>query len=696
MSGDSQRLADTPIARLHGAGPRVAQRLALIGVHTVQDLLFHLPFRYQDRTRITPIAASRVGQELLIVGEIRTTRVTFGRRRSLLVTLADSSGMLTVRLFHFSASQQAQLQTGITMRCFGEVRRGPSGPEMVHPEYRVANAAAELVLDDRLTPIYPTTEGVGQALLRRFTDQALELLEQGAVQELLPSSIVEKLQFTALKSALQSVHRPSPEVSLERLNSDGHPGIQRLAFEELTAQQLALKRLRRDLDRKKAPIIKPHGSLVERFSASLPFALTQAQQRVSKQIATDLTHDHPMHRLLQGDVGSGKTVVAAIAALAAIEAGFQVAIMAPTEILADQHLRTFRNWFEPFDLQITWLSGKLTAATRRKAHMAIAGGDSHLIVGTHALFQNDVEFLKLGLMVVDEQHRFGVDQRLALRNKGASSAGIPHQLIMTATPIPRTLAMAAYADLDTSVIDELPAGRSPVDTAVMPQERRADVVARVHKACMQGQQAYWVCTLIDESEALQAQAAEDTCKELRDALPELTVELVHGRMKSAEKERVMQLFSAGEIDLLIATTVIEVGVDVANASLMIIENSERLGLSQLHQLRGRVGRGARKSVCVMLYRGPLSVTARSRLEVMRATTDGFEVAQRDLELRGPGEVLGTRQTGALKLRVADLVRDQALLATASDAAQTIITQHSGQVDALIERWIGDNVHYADV
>jgi ATP-dependent DNA helicase RecG len=662
----------------------------------VQDLLFHLPFRYQDRTRITPIASARIGQEVLVQGEIRSTRVTFGRRRSLMIVIVDGGGLLTIRLFHFSASQQAQMQTSLHMRCFGEVRRGPQGLEMVHPEYRIVHDATAADLDDQLTPIYPTTEGVGQTLLRRFTDQALELLERGAVEELLPESVLQQLQFTSLTSALQSVHRPSPEVSLERLNSDGHPGIQRLAFEELTAQQLALKRLRRELDRNPAPVVETSGEFEQRFRAELPFELTAAQHRVSEEIRIDMRRAHPMHRLVQGDVGSGKTVVAAIAALHAIEAGLQAAIMAPTEILAEQHLRNFSQWLAPLGLTVTWLSGKLTPATRRKTRAVIAQGDTHLVVGTHALFQDDIEFARLGLVVVDEQHRFGVDQRLALRNKGSSELGVPHQLIMTATPIPRTLAMAAYADLDTSVIDELPAGRQPVETAVIPEERRADIVERVHGACAQGQQAYWVCTLIDESDALQAQAAEDTRNELGQALPDLNVELIHGRMKPAEKEQIMARFSAGDIHLLIATTVIEVGVDVPNASLMIIENSERLGLSQLHQLRGRVGRGARKSVCVLLYRGPLSANARARLDVMRSTTDGFVVAQRDLELRGPGEVLGTRQTGVLKLRVADLIRDQALVPKAGDAANTIMNDHPQHVDALIGRWVGENVHYADV
>jgi ATP-dependent DNA helicase RecG len=614
----------------------------------------------------------------------------------LLAVIADASGALTIRFFHFSAAQEAALKPGLPMRCFGEVRRGPSGLEMVHPEYRVGEPGVAPELDDRLTPVYASTEGVGQNTWRRLTDQALVLLERGAVEELLPRAVLQRFDFPPLDVALASVHRPSPEVSLERLNNDGHPGVRRLAFEELTAQQLALKRLRRQLDRKPAPRIDPAGELAARFERALPFALTGAQRRVSDQIARDLARPHPMHRLLQGDVGSGKTVVAALAILRAIESGHQAALMAPTELLAEQHHQTFAQWLEPLGVAVTWLSGRLGAAARRRAREAAAAGSSPLVVGTHALFQDGTTFARLGLVVVDEQHRFGVDQRLALRNKAAPGEGMAHQLIMTATPIPRTLAMAAYADLDTSVIDELPPGRTPVDTAVVPETRRADVVQRVHAACAGGQQAYWVCTLIDESDALEAQAAEDTRDELARALPDLRVALVHGRMRPAEKEAVMARFKAGEIQLLVATTVIEVGVDVPNASLMIIDNAERLGLSQLHQLRGRVGRGARKSVCVMLYRAPLGATARARLEVMRNTTDGFEVAQRDLELRGPGEVLGTRQTGLLKLRVADLVRDHALVPQAADAADMILAQHSAQVAPLIRRWVGDGVHYAHV
>ncbi len=693
---DPRALATQSVTTLRGVGSKVVDRLGAIGIRTVQDLLFHLPYRYQDRTRLSPIGTLRPGQEALVRGEIRSARVGFGRRRSLQCLVADASGAVTVRFFHFSESQRASLKVGLHMRCFGEARRGPKGIELVHPEYRVLPANAALELDDRLTPVYSVTQGVGQATLRRLIDQALDLLERGAVEELLPPGVLRRFDFPPLATALESVHSPTPEVSLERLNSDGHPGIRRLAFEELTAQQLALKRLRRSLDRQPAPVIDPPGELPADFVRTLPFKLTEAQKRVDREIARDLSRPHPMHRLLQGDVGCGKTVVAAIAALRVIEAGFQSVVMAPTEILAEQHFRNLDAWLTPLGVPVGLLSGRRSAATRREARGAAASGDSRLVVGTHALFQDETAFHRLGLVVVDEQHRFGVDQRLTLRNKGASALGVPHQLIMTATPIPRTLAMAAYADLDTSVIDALPPGRTPVETAVVPDTRRADVLARVHAACSRGQQAYWVCTLIDESDALEARAAEETRDDLAAALPDLEVGLVHGRMKAAAKEAMMSRFVDGQIQLLVATTVIEVGVDVPNASLMIIENAERLGLSQLHQLRGRVGRGERQSVCVMLYRGPLSDTARSRLDVMRSTNDGFRVAQRDLELRGPGEVLGTRQTGMLKLRVADLARDQSLVPRASAAADMILAEHPDRIGPMVRRWVGDGVHYADV
>ena len=684
------------ITQLRGAGPRIAERLRSIGIKTVQDLLFHLPYRYQDRTRINPIGGLLPGQEILVQGEIQAAQVAFGRRRTLVCGISDGTGLLHLRFFHFSRAQQATLHKGVTIRCFGEARRGRTGLEMVHPQYRLLTPGQTLPVEASLTPIYPAADGLNQKLLFSLSEQALAALGNEEVEELLPRQLLQRFGFPTLKEALVSVHRPSPDISLADLNQQGHPGVQRLAFEELLAQHLCLRRLRQALDQQPAPLIRATGDKSRALLRLLGFELTSAQQRVIREILSDLQRPNPMHRLLQGDVGSGKTVVAALAALAAIEAGYQVALMAPTEILAEQHLHNFNSWFAALGLAPGWLTGKLGAAPRRATLAAIAAGDIPLVIGTHALFQEGVNFARLGLVIVDEQHRFGVEQRLALRNKGAGSEGQPHQLIMTATPIPRTLAMTAYADLDTSVIDELPPGRRPVTTAVIPDSRRAEVVARVHQACRQGQQSYWVCTLIEDSEVLKARAAEDTYKALAKALPDLQVRLVHGRMKPAEKQAVMAEFKSGDSDLLVATTVIEVGVDVTNASLMIIDNAERLGLSQLHQLRGRIGRGARQSVCVLLYSPPLSRTARTRLEVMRNTSDGFEVAQQDLELRGPGEVLGTRQTGLEKLKVADLVRDRALLPQVANAANSLLRHHPENVEALIRRWVGGAVDYATI
>jgi ATP-dependent DNA helicase RecG len=684
------------VASLSGAGPRIAERLAVLGIHTVADLLFHLPSRYQDRTRITPMGSARAGEEVLVQGEVKSARVVFGRRRSLVCSIGDGSGMLGLRFFHFNASQQAGLKPGSAIRCFGELRRGSGGLELVHPEYRVFHGDDPEPLADRLTPVYATTEGIGQNLLRRFMDQALSGLAAGAVEELLPAELLRRFDVPPLAQALSMVHRPTPDVSLQRLNEEGHPAVMRLAFEELIAHQAALKRLRRSLDRDSAAVIPGPGALAERFLRALPFDLTAAQQRVHEEIRRDLARASPMHRLVQGDVGSGKTVVAALAALDTVEAGMQAAVMAPTELLAEQHLRNFVDWLEPLGIGVAWLTGTQGTAQRRETLSRLADGRAQVVVGTHALFQEHVHFHALALIVVDEQHRFGVEQRLSLRNKGRGEHGVPHQLIMTATPIPRTLAMAAYADLDTSVIDELPPGRLPVDTVVVSDQRRAQVVERVHAACREGQQAYWVCTLIDDSEALEAQAAEETRAELAAALEDLHIGLVHGRMKSADKDATMQRFKAGEIQLLVATTVIEVGVDVPNASLMIIDNAERLGLSQLHQLRGRVGRGARKSACVLLYRPPLGDSARARLETMRSTSDGFQVAQADLELRGPGEILGTRQTGLARMRIADIIRDRALLPAAASAADQLLDLHPHRADALIARWVGEDTDYGRI
>ncbi len=676
----------------------MAQRLARLGLHTLQDLLFHLPLRYQDRTRIMPIGSLRSGNEVSIRGEVQLTDIKSGRRRMLLSRIADGSGAITLRFFYFSAAQRAGLARGCWVQCFGEVRAGPSGLEMVHPEYRLIDADADGPQEETLTPVYPTTEGLRQQTLRKLIDQLLDdpALLTGCLPELLPAELPAQRQMPTLHEAILYVHRPPADASLRELEEGIHPAQQRLAFEELLAHQLSLRQLRERQDRHAAPPLHATRTLQQPFLDNLGFRLTNAQQRVLNEISHDLARPRPMQRLVQGDVGCGKTVVAALATLQVLEAGFQVAIMAPTELLAEQHRHTFAQWLEPLDITPYWLSGKRKGKVREQALAAIGDGSARLTVGTQALFQAGVEFHNLGLVIIDEQHRFGVHQRLALREKGARDGRYPHQLIMTATPIPRTLAQTAYADLDVSVIDELPPGRSPVDTVVIADDRRDAVVTRVHAACREGRQAYWVCTLIEESETLQCETAQDTAEILRAALPDLRIGLVHGRLKTAEKKAVMAHFKAGDIDLLVATTVIEVGVDVPNASLMIIENAERLGLSQLHQLRGRVGRGSAKSSCVLLYKPPLSKTARQRLATLRETNDGFEVARKDLELRGPGELLGTRQTGLLELRIADLQRDQALIPAVSQCAEHLLREHPGQIAALIRRWLGDGLRYGNV
>jgi len=685
------------VTALRGVGPRIADRLAALGIESLQDLLFHLPLRYQDRTHLSLIGSLRPGQEAVVCGEVQIAQIHYGRRRSLVCIIHDGTGRIGLRFFYFSQSQHKRLARGERVVCFGEVRRGPKGLELVHPEYRILGEAEDAPVEANLTPIYPTTEGLNQTNWRRLTDQALDRLESDAtLRDYVPVDILDRHGFAPLPESLRAVHRPPPGPDPESPDSVTGQGRRRLAFDELLARHLSLRLLRRRLDADASAPMRSEGSLRCRFIANLPFTLTGAQRRVIDEICTDLRKTHPMQRLVQGDVGSGKTVVAAAGALQAIESGFQVAFMAPTELLAEQHLGNFLTWLEPLEIPLAWLSGKITARARDTAMKSISSGQPMLVVGTHALFQEQVDFPKLGLVIVDEQHRFGVHQRLALRDKGQRIGKQPHQLIMTATPIPRTLAMAVYADLDTSIIDELPPGREAIETAVVPDSRRPEVVARVHAACREGQQAYWVCTLIEDSETLEAQAAEESYRALSAALPELRIGLVHGRMKSALKEQTMTAFKQGSLDLLVATTVIEVGVDVPNASLMIIENAERLGLSQLHQLRGRVGRGARKSVCLMMYQRPLSKLARERLDILRDTSDGFQIAQRDLELRGPGDVLGTRQTGLMQFRIADLVRDQALLPAVSGAAEDILSNHPECAEPLIRRWIGNAIHYAGV
>jgi ATP-dependent DNA helicase RecG len=685
---------------LRGVGPKVAERLARIGVASVQDLLFHLPLRYQDRTRVVPIADLKAGDEALVDGEIRDAAIGYGRRRSLKVWLADESGQggILLRFFHFSRSQTSALKPGARLRCYGEVRSGPQSLEMVHPEYQQCVDDDPPPLEAALTPIYPTTEGLQQSSWRSLTEQALALLERddAMLEEWLPQEVLSRFQLPPLSTALRLLHRPPTVLSAADLSGRRHPAFKRLAFEELVAHQLSLRRLRRSQRRVAAPVLDGNETLRARLLEQLSFELTAAQRRVLEEISSDLRRPHPMLRLLQGDVGSGKTVVAALAALQAVESGCQVALMAPTELLSEQHLRNLRSWLVPLGLEPLWLAGRHKGKERTELVARIAGDDVAVIVGTHALFQEDVRFRDLGLAIVDEQHRFGVHQRMKLKEKGAREGSAPHQLIMTATPIPRSLAMSLYADLDLSVIDELPPGRTPVTTVAVPDSRRGEVVARVRDACSRGRQAYWVCTLIEESEALQCQAAEDTAQALAEALPGLRVGLVHGRLKATEREQVMGGFAGGELDLLVATTVIEVGVDVANASLMIVENPERLGLAQLHQLRGRVGRGAIQSHCVLLYRAPLSKQARERLAILRQSTDGFEIAQKDLQMRGPGEVLGTKQTGDMQFRIADPTSDESLLPAAQQAADLILDRYSSHVSPLMERWFGGREEYGGV
>ena len=689
---------DTPVRYLHGVGPQLAAKLARLGLHTLTDLLFHLPLRYEDRTRLTPIGALRPGDQAMIEGMVELAETVIRRRRMLLVRVSDGSGALMLRFFHFNASQAETLARGTRLRCYGEARPGAIGLEMVHPEYRVLKDNGAVPAETALTPVYPATEGVGQTKLRALADQALQWLDRDPLllPDLLTEEILQHANMPGLNAALRYVHRPPTDAPVAALMDGSHPAQQRLAFEELLAHHLSLRQLRHQADQSSAPVIGGDKALAEKFLAALPFRLTGAQQRVTAEIFADLARPHPMMRLVQGDVGCGKTVVAALAALRCIDAGWQVALMAPTELLAEQHYRNFHAWFAPLGLEPAWLSGRLTSAQRNAVLGKLRDARTSLAIGTHALFQEDVRFAKLALVIIDEQHRFGVHQRLALRAKGTRGNTHPHQLIMTATPIPRTLAMTAYADLDVSAIDELPPGRTPVKTVALSDTRRAEVVARVRRACREGRQVYWVCPLIEESEVLQCQAAEDTAAALAAALPELNVGLVHGRMPARLKERAMAHFQAGEIQLLVATTVIEVGVDVANASLMIIENAERLGLAQLHQLRGRVGRGALESSCVMLYHAPLSAAARARLEVMRATNDGFEIARRDLELRGPGELLGTRQAGELRLRIADLTRDARLIPQVQKAANMLLERYPERVTTLVARWLGNNGRYGEV
>ncbi|MCL1150827.1 ATP-dependent DNA helicase RecG [Shewanella ulleungensis] len=681
-----------PITDLKGVAKKVAEKLAKLSIKTVQDVLFHLPLRYEDRTQIHPIAALSPGSYGTIEAEIQSTQIMQGKRRMLVCNVRDHSGVMSLRFFNFSMAQRNAMEHGAIIRAYGEIRRGNQHKEIVHPEYQIIHAGETITLSDTLTPIYPTTEGVKQASWIKLTEQALIMLDNGGLPELLPANL--QPNNISLRDALHTLHRPSSSVSPYELEQGQHPAQQRLIQEELLAHNLSMLQLRQRSNQDAAIAMPTTGQLMQPFLAQLPFSPTGAQQRVVAEINQDLQYPRPMMRLVQGDVGSGKTLVAALAALQAIENGYQVAMMAPTELLAEQHATNFAIWFEPLGLKVGWLAGKLKGKARVQSLEDIASGAAQMVIGTHAIFQQAVVFNKLALIIIDEQHRFGVHQRLGLREKGINQGFHPHQLIMTATPIPRTLAMTAYADLDTSVIDELPPGRTPVTTVAIADTRREQIIERVrHAAIHDNRQIYWVCTLIEESEVLECQAAEDTAAELSVALPELKVGLVHGRMKSAEKQSIMAQFKSGELNLLVATTVIEVGVDVPNASLMIIENPERLGLAQLHQLRGRVGRGSIASHCVLLYKAPLSQTATKRLGVLRDSNDGFVIAQKDLEIRGPGEVLGTKQTGLADLKIADLIRDQHLIAPTQKLAVHINQQVPQNIDAIIQRWLGDRQQY---
>jgi len=682
--------------KLRGVGKQTAKQLARLKIFSVEDLLWHLPVRYQDRTHIEPIRHLIFDNEAVVQGVIKHVSSPLSGRTKFLCELKDETGVIYLRFFHVLPFQLDVLKVGVNLRCYGVPRLGQRGIEMVHPEYQVMTEDKPMPVDQHLTPIYPATEGLSQSVLRKLTLNALTSMQtDAAFRELLPLSLLQSLAFPTLKEALQFVHRPPEQSTMPLLLDYKTVAQKRLVFEELLAHRISLLKIKQAFQSERgAPFVKA-STLLPLFLANLPFQLTSAQERVIAEIQQDLFCSHPMLRLVQGDVGSGKTVVAAVTMLQAVENGYQAAMMVPTELLADQHYRVFSNWFEALGIKVTFLSGNVKGRARKIALSAIQNGEAQVIIGTHALFQESVNFSALALVITDEQHRFGVHQRASLREKGPEADFYPHQLMMTATPIPRTLAMSFYADMDCSVIDELPKGRTPVTTNVIASNRRDEVIARIREACHHGRQVYWVCPLIDESEAIACQAVTKTAEALQLSLPDLKIGLIHGRMRASDKEATMRAFQQSEINLLVATTVIEVGVDVANASVMIIENAERLGLSQLHQLRGRVGRGAVASHCILLYQQPLSELARQRLAVMRETTDGFKIAERDLELRGPGEVLGTRQTGELSFRVADLMRDRDVLQAVHKTADVIMQEHVEITDALILRWVRcDKVLYS--
>ncbi len=670
---------------------RTSDKLARLGLSTDMALVLHLPMRYEDETQLLTLheAAGKPGQVVQVEGVVSDCDVQYRPRRQLVVKLSDGTGLLTMRFLNFYGSQATQMAAGKRLRVRGELRHGFFGDEMVHPTVRSVDE--DTPLPQALTPVYPAGEGLSQALLRKAIVNAMTRIDWG---DTLPEALRQTLGLIAFEPAVRLLHNPPPDVDEHALAERTHPAWIRVKFDELLAQQLSMKRAQLARRQQGAPVLAEAGALTAAFLRALPFSLTGAQQRVLEQIRADLKAPFPMQRLLQGDVGSGKTVVSALAAAQAIDCGYQAALMAPTEILAEQHFRKIAAWMEPLGVRVAWLTGSLKKRDKEAARAAIESGEAALVIGTHALIQHDVDFAKLGLVIVDEQHRFGVAQRLTLRNKGVDS--VPHQLMMSATPIPRTLAMTYFADLEVSVIDELPPGRTPVVTRLVSQDRREEVIARVHAAALEGRQVYWVCPLIEESEALQLQTATETFELLSAALPDLRVGLVHGRLKPADKQQVMDAFARGELQLLVATTVIEVGVDVPNASLMVIEHAERFGLSQLHQLRGRVGRGTAASVCLLMYQGPLGPVAKERLAIMRETADGFEIARRDLEIRGPGEFLGARQSGQAMLRFADLERDQWLVEKARDLAQRLLTDGPAIADAHLARWMGAKEDYLRV
>lgn len=689
---------EQPVTALTGIGSQTANRLQKLGIRIIQDLVFHLPYRYEDKTRIYPIATLSAGMTALICGRVEFIDILPRGRKSLILRISDDTGFINLRFYHFTASQHAALKPATLISCFGEVRYGFAGLEMIHPEYTVINNPNAQITETCLTPVYPLTEGLSQAAIRKAIKQAITLCSNTThpLTDWIPEPILQQYHYPTLAASIQTLHAPDESVSLDALQSGDLPALKRLAFEELLAHHLSLRTAKNSNKAFAAPEFISHKIATDHFLRSLPFQLTGAQQRVIAEIEADCRQKHPMMRLLQGDVGSGKTVVAAYTALLALTEGFQVAVMAPTELLAEQHFRNFKQWFGNFETQIVYLTGQLKGNARKEVLQALSDGSAGIVIGTHALFQDTVQFHRLGLIIIDEQHRFGVHQRLALREKGRQAMIKPHQLVMTATPIPRTLAMLQYSDLDISIIDELPPGRKPIVTSVIPADRRGEVIDRINNWVDKKRQAYWVCTLIEESEVLQCEAAEKTAERLTLALPEVRVALIHGRMKAADKEAVMQNFKNHRIDLLVATTVIEVGVDVPNAGLMIIENPERLGLSQLHQLRGRVGRGNHDSYCVLMYQTPLSDAARHRLGILRDSHDGFVIAEKDLELRGPGELMGTKQAGQMHFKIANLARDSDLLDNIRHAADIFFNQSPEAIAPLIKRWLGESTDYSEV